>query len=178
MSILVTGAAGFIGSSTARALLARGEQVVGIDNLNDYYDPALKQARLDALSRDFGNRLRASNRSISATQDALDELRRAPPTSTASSTSARRRRPLLADQPAGLCPLQPGRPRSTCSSWPARRGVEPFRLCQLVVGLWRQQDPAVPGRGPRRPSALALRRDQEGRRADERKLRHICSGCR
>src|ERR671912_303963 len=58
MSIVVTGVAGFIGSSTARALLARGEQVVGIDNLNNYYDPSLKQARLDALSLDFGDRFR------------------------------------------------------------------------------------------------------------------------
>ena len=56
MLILVTGAAGFIGASTARALLGRGDQVVGIDNLNNYYDPSLKQARLDALSRDFGDR--------------------------------------------------------------------------------------------------------------------------
>ncbi len=49
MTILVTGAAGFIGYSVAKALLARGEEVVGIDNLNDYYDPALKRARLAAL---------------------------------------------------------------------------------------------------------------------------------
>ena len=58
MAVLVTGVAGFIGSSTARALLARGDDVVGIDNLNDYYDPALKQARLDRLSADFGDRFR------------------------------------------------------------------------------------------------------------------------
>jgi UDP-glucuronate 4-epimerase len=49
MTLLVTGAAGFIGSSVAMALLDRGEQVIGIDNLNDYYDPALKRARLDRL---------------------------------------------------------------------------------------------------------------------------------
>ena len=55
MAILVTGAAGFIGFSTARALLARGEAVVGIDNLNDYYDPRLKHARLDVLKADHGN---------------------------------------------------------------------------------------------------------------------------
>src|SRR3954463_12843027 len=54
MTVLVTGVAGFIGSSTARALLARGDQVVGIDNLNDYYDPALKRARLEQL-RPFRN---------------------------------------------------------------------------------------------------------------------------
>jgi len=46
MTVLVTGVAGFIGSHVARALLDRGDQVIGIDNLNDYYDPALKEARL------------------------------------------------------------------------------------------------------------------------------------
>src|SRR6266481_246746 len=49
MSILFTGAAGFIGFHVAKALLDRGEQLVGIDNLNDYYDVRLKQARLDQL---------------------------------------------------------------------------------------------------------------------------------
>jgi UDP-glucuronate 4-epimerase len=49
MKVLVTGAAGFIGCSTARALLDRGDHVVGLDNLNDYYDPALKRARLATL---------------------------------------------------------------------------------------------------------------------------------
>ncbi|WP_349677574.1 NAD-dependent epimerase/dehydratase family protein [Brevundimonas sp. UBA2416] len=47
--VLVTGSAGFIGFHTAERLLARGETVIGVDNLNDYYDPALKQARLDRL---------------------------------------------------------------------------------------------------------------------------------
>jgi UDP-glucuronate 4-epimerase len=58
MAVLVTGAAGFIGSSTARALLERGDRVIGIDNLNDYYDPSLKRARLDRLARQFGNSFR------------------------------------------------------------------------------------------------------------------------
>ncbi|MDR1228096.1 MAG: NAD-dependent epimerase [Azoarcus sp.] len=49
MKILVTGAAGFIGMHTTERLLARGDEVVGIDNLNDYYDPALKEARLARL---------------------------------------------------------------------------------------------------------------------------------
>ncbi|MEO8321119.1 MAG: NAD-dependent epimerase, partial [Bradyrhizobium sp.] len=48
-AILVTGAAGFIGFHVARRLLAKGCTVVGLDNLNDYYDPALKAARLDVL---------------------------------------------------------------------------------------------------------------------------------
>ena len=49
MRILVTGTAGFIGSQVAHALLDRGDEVVGFDNLNDYYDVALKQARLERL---------------------------------------------------------------------------------------------------------------------------------
>ncbi len=49
MTILVTGAAGFIGFHTTQALLDRGEDVLGIDNLNAYYSPRLKQARLDLL---------------------------------------------------------------------------------------------------------------------------------
>ena len=58
MAVLVTGAAGFIGAATSRALLERGDEVVGIDSLNDYYDPRLKQARLTGLQQQFGNRFR------------------------------------------------------------------------------------------------------------------------
>jgi UDP-glucuronate 4-epimerase len=54
MRILVTGAAGFIGYHLSTKLLARGDQVTGIDNLNDYYDVSLKEARLALLERDKG----------------------------------------------------------------------------------------------------------------------------
>ncbi|MGH8251512.1 MAG: NAD-dependent epimerase [Steroidobacteraceae bacterium] len=50
MRVLVTGAAGFIGYHVAERLLARGDEVTGLDNLNPYYDPSLKQARLARLS--------------------------------------------------------------------------------------------------------------------------------
>jgi UDP-glucuronate 4-epimerase len=53
-AILVTGAAGFIGFHVARRLLAEGRKVIGLDNLNSYYDPALKRARLDILRGEQG----------------------------------------------------------------------------------------------------------------------------
>src|SRR5262245_26072980 len=56
MKVLVTGAAGFIGYHVAEALLARGDMVVGLDNLNDYYDVRLKEARLAQLQGEGGFR--------------------------------------------------------------------------------------------------------------------------
>ncbi len=64
MSVLVTGAAGFIGMHVSRALLARGEQVIGVDDVNDYYDPALKEARLAELDRQFGGAFRLVRQDI------------------------------------------------------------------------------------------------------------------
>ena len=54
MKILVTGSAGFIGSALSLRLLERGDEVIGIDNHNDYYDPTLKEARL-ARQKDHDN---------------------------------------------------------------------------------------------------------------------------
>ena len=65
---MVTGAAGFIGFHIARQLLAEGRDVVGLDSLNAYYDPALKQARLQILRRASALQLRA-NRSRGSSGD-------------------------------------------------------------------------------------------------------------
>ena len=69
MKILVTGAAGFIGSKLAYTLSARGDEVVGVDNFNDYYDVRLKEARV----RDFGLDVRKLDIADKAAVDALFE---------------------------------------------------------------------------------------------------------
>src|SRR5437899_5165878 len=71
MKILVTGAAGFIGMHTARLLLARGDEVVGIDNLNDYYDPRLKSDRLAQLTPNARFRFKFMDVADGPTLDAL-----------------------------------------------------------------------------------------------------------
>jgi len=76
MKILVTGAAGFIGFHTVRALLARGDHVVGFDNVNTYYDTALKEARLAELENAAAQKVDATYefaRADLADQTAVDE---------------------------------------------------------------------------------------------------------
>lgn len=64
MATLVTGIAGFIGMHTAARLLARGDSVIGVDNFNDYYPVALKDARIAELERIAGGRLRVHRADI------------------------------------------------------------------------------------------------------------------
>jgi UDP-glucuronate 4-epimerase len=71
MRVLVTGAAGFIGYHVAERLLARGDAVVGLDNLNPYYDPALKQARLARLAAHPGFRFEKVDLADRREMDAL-----------------------------------------------------------------------------------------------------------
>lgn len=81
MSVLVTGVAGFIGMHAAQALLDRGDEVVGVDNLNAYYDPRLKQARLATLQDHPGFRFhqadisdRAAMEAVAAAHPAIDRI--------------------------------------------------------------------------------------------------------
>ena len=74
MKVLVTGAAGFIGAALCERLLARGDMVVGVDNLNDYYDVALKEARLARLEP--SNRFRFYRVDICDTPEIRAGLRR------------------------------------------------------------------------------------------------------
>ena len=76
MTVLLTGAAGFIGFHTAEALLERGEQVIGVDNLNDYYDVSLKEARLARLTQHAGFSI---HRIDIADRSAMEALARANP---------------------------------------------------------------------------------------------------
>lgn len=72
MRYLVTGAAGFIGAAVSDALMARGDHVLGIDDLNSYYAVALKRARLDRLGRKYASRFAFSKVDF-ANEQALDE---------------------------------------------------------------------------------------------------------
>jgi UDP-glucuronate 4-epimerase len=71
MRVLVTGAAGFIGYHVAERLLARGDEVIGLDNLNPYYDPSLKRARLARLARSPGFRFEQVDLADRAAMEAL-----------------------------------------------------------------------------------------------------------
>lgn len=76
MRILVTGTAGFIGAALAERLLARGDEVLGIDNHNDYYDPALKEARLARFADHAGyTHRRADLADAAAVNDAFASFR-------------------------------------------------------------------------------------------------------
>ena len=78
MKVLITGAAGFIGSALALKLFERGDEVVGIDNMNDYYDVNLKKARLARLQEHKGftfHQLNIADKdAILALEDSLDDV--------------------------------------------------------------------------------------------------------
>ncbi len=171
--ILVTGAAGFIGFHVAQRLLGSGRRVVGFDNVNDYYDPALKRARLAELGRHPGfTFVEASLHDPRRRRRDLHRARLSP------CREPRRAgwRALFGSQPLRLRGGEPHRvpqhPRGLSSQ---RRRAPPLRL--LVLRLRRQHVDAVLGPPERRPPAVALRRDQEGERADGARLRQHLRAC-
>ena len=100
MKVLVTGAAGFIGSTLSHRLLDRGDRVIGIDNVNDYYSVKLKEDRLARLTSREGSNSRRSTSPITRRSIVRSSLM----TSTASSTSARRRASVIrSSSPARTC---------------------------------------------------------------------------
>ena len=168
MAVLVTGAAGFIGSATARACSIAATRSSASTTSTIITTRAEAGAAGESCAQ-FGNRFRFERVDF-ADAEALAALHRHASRSTASSTSA----PRPAFATASKIPrayiqsnlVGHGNMLELARAPPAA----PHGLCIVVLGLWRQQEPAVPSRGPRRSSTVALRRDQEGRRADERKL--------
>ena len=161
-TILVTGAAGFIGFHVTRRLLAEGHAVVGLDNLNEYYDPALKQAQLELLLGEQGFRVRTDRSGRSRGDRAAVRQGKFAPGGASRGAG---RGALLDRPPACLCRRQSRGLRQRAGRLPAS-WLPPPGLCILVIGLRRQYQAAVLGRGQDRSPDQPVCRDQEGQRAD------------
>ena len=137
MAILLTGAAGFIGYHTALRLLDRGEEVIGVDNLNDYYDPRLKAARLAQLRKrnnfsfhraDISDR--AAMGAIAAAAPDVDQIIHLAAQAGVRYSLINPQAYVDSNVTGQLVMLVLARPLPA----PA------FRLCQFVIGLWRQHE--------------------------------------
>ena len=169
LRVLVTGAAGFIGFHVARALLARGDAVTGFDNVNDYYDSRLKEARLAELGKAGGDWrfLRADLADRAAVEAAF------------AGRAVRAGDPPRRPGRGALQPREPGAPtssRNLTRLHPCARGLpgrrDPAPHLRLDLERLRRQHRHALHRGPGRgPSAAVLRRDQAGERADGARLR-------
>jgi nucleoside-diphosphate-sugar epimerase len=137
MKVLVTGAAGFIGFSLIRQLLARGDEVIGIDNCNDYYQVSLKRDRLALLAHDRFTFIERDFADYPGLVTALEPHAFDAVVHLGAQAGVRY-------SIENLCPVQPGRPRQPAGNRaPPQSG--PHGLCQFVVGLWRQHQAAIRG---------------------------------
>ncbi len=137
--ILVTGAAGFIGFHVARRLLDQGRAVIGIDNLNAYYDPALKEARLAELARSEAfsfRKLDLKDRDGVAALFAEGKFARV--VHLAAQAGVRH----SLDRAARLHQFQHHRLPQRARGLPAYRHRAPH-LCVVLLGLWRQHGDAA-----------------------------------
>ena len=172
LRILVTGAAGFIGFHVARALLARGDAVTGFDVVNDYYDPALKEARLaelDAAAAASGGDW-AFLRADLADEAAVAEVFAARgPFDRVIHLAAQAGVRYSLENPVAYV-------RSNVLGFThvieacRRTGGRPAHLRLDLERLRRQRHDAVHREPGRRPSAAVLRRDQARQRADGARL--------
>ena len=159
MRVLVTGAAGFIGSALSARLLARGDQVLGFDNLNDYYDPTLKQARLARLSPQPGFRfVKASLEDRAALESAFSEFKPQRVVNLAAQAGVRysleNPHAYIDSNIVGFTNIL-----EACRHGGRRRTSG---LCVFKFGLRRQPQAAVLGAGPGRPPGQPVCGHQEG----------------
>jgi hypothetical protein len=174
MKVLVTGAAGFIGYHVARRLAETKRcEVLGIDSLNDYYDPALKRARLAAknggaaneglrdLSFPAGGFCRRGE--IRGAGGAFQTGLRRPPRGAAGGA-------LQHGAAGGVHARQPGGVCQRARSLPPHAAEAP-RVCLQQQRLRGGGEAAVPRGRQHRPARLVLRRDQEGQRGHGAQLR-------
>ena len=161
-TILVTGAAGFIGFHVAQRLLSSGRKVVGLDSVNDYYDPALKEARLDILK---GQSKFTFVKSDLADREATRVAIRAVSLSRRHSSRGPGRCALFAGKSARLYGCEYRRLPECARGMPPSR-LRASSLCFVIVGLWRQYQAAVFGAGQCRSSDQPLCGVEKSQRAD------------
>ena len=143
-TILVTGAAGFIGFHVAQRLLSSGREVVGLDSVNDYYDPALKRARVDILKCKSNFTFVQSDLADRAATKSVFAQHRFPAVIHLAAQAGVRyslEKPAAAYTDANI----EGFPECARGMPPSR--LRASALCVLIVGLWRQYKAAVFGTG-------------------------------
>ncbi len=161
MRVLVTGSAGFIGSALSHRLLARGDQVIGLDNVNDYYEVSLKEARLAPLK---ANPAFTEARMGLEQRDELNRLfEQHKPERVVNLAAQAGVRYSLKNPHATWIPTS----SASATFWrPAATTGGAFGLRLQQFGVRGQHHHAVLGAPQRGPSLEPVRRQQESQRAD------------